>query len=100
VRLPSPFVCRLEGLKKHKVVADNDEDEDTIESVWTKELAWTERMLEKDVRNNSAWHHRFFVVFERPGARVGEGEIRRELRYVSGPPVPVTTNSACSSFRS
>ncbi|TEB34055.1 protein prenylyltransferase [Coprinellus micaceus] len=69
------------GSSASSSVADNDEDEDTIESVWTKELAWTERMLEKDVRNNSAWHHRFFVVFERPGARVGEGEIRRELRY-------------------
>ena len=40
-------------------------------------------MLEKDIRNNSAWHHRFFVIFERPGARVGEGEVRRELRYVT-----------------
>ena len=73
---------RLTGPRTGTAETDED-DEGSIESIWTKELAWTERMLEKDIRNNSAWHHRFFVVFERPGSRVGEGEVRRELRYDS-----------------
>jgi protein farnesyltransferase/geranylgeranyltransferase type-1 subunit alpha len=31
------------------------------------ELAAVESLLEQDVRNNSAWAHRFFVVFSDPG---------------------------------
>ena len=31
------------------------------------ELATIESLLEQDVRNNSAWAHRFFVVFSDPG---------------------------------
>lgn len=51
------------------------------EKVWAAELKWTEAMLQEDIRNNSAWHHRFFVVFERPGALIGDSEIGRELGY-------------------
>ncbi|KAJ3506381.1 hypothetical protein NMY22_g17270 [Coprinellus aureogranulatus] len=59
--------------------------EDQEEDVWQTELEWTETMLAKDIRNNSAWHHRFFVVFQRPGFRgvggVGEGDVKREVGY-------------------
>ncbi|KAH9932904.1 protein prenylyltransferase [Fomitopsis serialis] len=48
----------------------NDEAE-----LWAGERAWIEALLEKDVRNNSAWHHRFFVVW-------ASGAVcRRELAF-------------------
>lgn len=34
-------------------------------SLWDSELPYIETLLEADVRNNSAWNHRWFVVFGR-----------------------------------
>jgi len=52
--------------------------------LWAGELDFVEMMLRHDVRNNSAWHHRFFVVFE-SGIREGEEDreevVRREIDY-------------------
>lgn len=54
-------------------------------NIWDGELDFVDAMLKNDVRNNSAWHHRFFVVW---GCGVREGEedrvevFRRELTYV------------------
>ncbi|KAG6897026.1 hypothetical protein C0992_004554 [Termitomyces sp. T32_za158] len=57
----------------------NDED------LWSGELDFVEAMIVHDVRNNSAWHHRFFVVFQ-SGIREEETDrariIRRELTFV------------------
>ncbi|KAF8069038.1 hypothetical protein FPV67DRAFT_1580714 [Lyophyllum atratum] len=57
----------------------NDED------LWAGELDFVDTMLAQDVRNNSAWHHRFFVVFQ-SGLREGETDrgrvVRRELTFV------------------
>lgn len=57
----------------------NDKD------LWAGELDFVEAMIVHDVRNNSAWHHRFFVVFQ-SGIREGETDrariIRRELTCV------------------
>lgn len=59
--------------------------------LWAGERAYIEELLEQDVRNNSAWHHRFFVVFS-SGVRAGDEDrdqvLRRELSCV----VPI---SAC-----
>ncbi len=53
----------------------NPED---VTDIWPTELDWVERLISDDVRNNSAWHHRFFLVFSRPApARL----LRRELLY-------------------
>ena len=53
--------------------------------LWEGELAFVENLLNEDVRNNSAWHHRFFVVWE-TGVRAGEEDreavLRRELGSV------------------
>lgn len=53
--------------------------------LWAGELEFVEEMLRDDLRNNSAWHHRFFVVWEN-GVREGEADreqvIRREIEYV------------------
>ncbi|KAH9836195.1 protein prenylyltransferase [Rhodofomes roseus] len=46
----------------------NDDDEGGL---WAGERAWVEELLEKDVRNNSAWHHRFLVVWA-SGVRRGD----------------------------
>ncbi|CCM03299.1 uncharacterized protein FIBRA_05427 [Fibroporia radiculosa] len=53
--------------------------------LWAGERAWVEHMVERDVRNNSAWHHRFFIVWG-SGMRVGDEDrertLKRELMYV------------------
>ena len=46
------------------------------------ELGETERLIDEDLRNNSAWNHRWFVVFGRPGGE-SEDMITREIEYVS-----------------
>lgn len=48
-----------------------------------EELRWTESMIESDVRNNSAWNHRWFlVVGGRDGQAIGEDVVAREIEYV------------------
>ncbi|EIW54989.1 protein prenylyltransferase [Trametes versicolor FP-101664 SS1] len=53
--------------------------------LWARERGYAETLLDADVRNNSAWHHRFFVVFA-SGVRLGDEDReqvrRRELAYV------------------
>lgn len=44
----------------------------TLGVLWERELALTERLLRDDVRNNSAWNQRFFVVGRAPAAVMGE----------------------------
>ena len=34
-------------------------------SIWDQELPYIETLLTEDIRNNSAWNHRWFVVFSR-----------------------------------
>lgn len=55
------------------------------DELWKGELDFVERMLTDDIRNNSAWHHRFFTVFQ-SGTRQGDEDrdevLRRELAYV------------------
>jgi hypothetical protein len=53
---------------------------DERESVWDGELEYAEKLLTEDVRNNSAWNHRFFIVFE--SGMGGENVIEREIRCV------------------
>lgn len=49
-----------------------------------EELKWTEGMIDEDVRNNSAWNHRFFLVFGKNKDEVPSQDIvNRELEYVS-----------------
>jgi len=64
------------------------------DALWTGEIPYVERMLEKDFRNNSAWHHRFFVVWD-SGVHTGdenrEETLRRELGCVLS--IPLTSYS-------
>ncbi|KAF9078821.1 hypothetical protein BDP27DRAFT_1441192 [Rhodocollybia butyracea] len=54
-------------------------------NLWIGELDFVEELLNDDIRNNSAWHHRFFTVWQ-SGVREGEEDrervLRRELIYV------------------
>jgi protein farnesyltransferase/geranylgeranyltransferase type-1 subunit alpha len=56
-----------------------DDDE-----LWQFEMPFVNLMLDQDIRNNSAWHHRFFVAFD-SGVRTGdedrEAVLRKELSY-------------------
>lgn len=41
------------------ILAEFNENE-----LWAGELPFVEGLLDTDIRNNSAWHHRFFVVWD------------------------------------
>ncbi|KAF2441305.1 farnesyltransferas-like protein [Karstenula rhodostoma CBS 690.94] len=46
------------------------------------ELRWTEAMIDGDVRNNSAWNHRWFLVVGGQGGRLESRRlVERELEY-------------------
>jgi len=57
------------------VAADTGDDTDTDGDLWDGELDFVDSVLARDFRNNSAWHHRYFVVW---GCGVRNGEINRE----------------------
>jgi protein farnesyltransferase/geranylgeranyltransferase type-1 subunit alpha len=48
-------------------------------NLWDDELGYVEDNLRIDVRNNSAWNHRFFIVFSRPEVTIGNDTIEREV---------------------
>ncbi len=66
-----------------------------VDDSGSSELRSVEALLEEDVRNNSAWSHRFFLVFADPGrstpgahaterdARVPAAVVDRELAYAA-----------------
>lgn len=70
-------------------------------NIWDGELNFVDVMLTKDVRNNSAWHHRFFVVWG-CGTREGEEDrlevFRRELIYVKQSISIAPNNSSAWNF--
>lgn len=48
--------------------------------LWEKgEVEYVDKLLDQDVRNNSAWNHRFFVIFGR-GVEVPKDVIDREIQ--------------------
>lgn len=46
-----------------------------------KELEWTAEMIEADVRNNSAWNHRYYLVVGGRDGKPGEDLAKREIEY-------------------
>ena len=69
--------------------------------LWDGELDFVDGMLINDVRNNSAWHHRFFVVWA-CGIREGEEDrahvFKRELTYVKQSISLVPNNPAAWNY--
>jgi len=54
------------------------------DELWAGELDYVEEKLASDIRNNSAWHHRFFTIFQ-SGTRKGDEDraevAKREIGY-------------------
>ena len=80
---------------------DDDDDDDDSNSLWDGELDFIETMLISDIRNNSAWHHRFFVIWS-CGIRKGEEDrthiLKRELTYVKHSISIVPNNPAAWNY--
>lgn len=52
--------------------------------IWDDEREWkaVEQLLAEDVRNNSAWNHRWYLAFARPGDELSDAEVvKREMSY-------------------
>jgi protein farnesyltransferase/geranylgeranyltransferase type-1 subunit alpha len=65
--------------------------------LWEKEeIEYTTLLLHKDVRNNSAWNHRFFLIFGR-GGTVSEDVYEREKKYRLPP--DITRHSPLITYR-
>jgi protein farnesyltransferase/geranylgeranyltransferase type-1 subunit alpha len=46
--------------------------------LWDNELTYINRLLEEDVRNNSAWNQRYFITHYRPEP-VTDAELQAEV---------------------
>lgn len=58
------------------------------------EVQFADEMIKRDVRNNSAWNHRFFVLFGKGQGREKE-IVEREIQYVFPvSPVPGRTSTS------
>jgi len=52
--------------------------------IWDDEREWTavKELLDEDVRNNSAWNHRWYLAFARPGDPLSDVEVvQKELAF-------------------
>ena len=56
-------------------------NEEQNAEVWSGELEFAKHLLVTDVRNNSAWNHRWFTVFERNNKPALDEEVEREIEY-------------------
>ncbi|KAG8944701.1 CAAX geranylgeranyltransferase alpha subunit [Tulasnella sp. 424] len=69
--------------------------------LWAGELEFVDEMLRHDIRNNSAWHHRFFVTFD-SGIREGEEDrqavARREIDYAKDKISYVPNNASAWNY--
>ncbi|GAA6060079.1 hypothetical protein JCM10212_003040 [Sporobolomyces blumeae] len=56
------------------------QETETRRTVWAQELEYVEKLLNDDIRNNSAWNQRFFVAFD---SKMGGGEsvVEREIGF-------------------
>lgn len=60
----SPSLPTLDSLDTASPSSTAAQDFVDQKKVWQGELDYTEELLDLDLRNNSAWNHRFFVCFE------------------------------------
>ncbi|GAA5945260.1 hypothetical protein JCM1841_000945, partial [Sporobolomyces salmonicolor] len=61
----------------------SEEDKNKRKGVWQGELEYVDKLLTEDIRNNSAWNHRFFVCFE--SGQMGPEEVgESEIQYAKG----------------
>ncbi|KAF9910729.1 CAAX geranylgeranyltransferase alpha subunit [Linnemannia zychae] len=48
---------------------------------WVDELAYTDKLIAEDVRNNSAWNQRYFVVTNARAEGISEEDVQREVQF-------------------
>ncbi|KAE8210443.1 hypothetical protein CF327_g5681 [Tilletia walkeri] len=81
--------------------------EGAFPQLWDGELEYTDGLLDTDLRNNSAWNHRFFVLFasgrarERVADREGTDEvewIRREAGFAKSKIVLTPNNASAWNY--
>ncbi|GAA5970885.1 hypothetical protein JCM11641_004493 [Rhodosporidiobolus odoratus] len=73
-------LCHFWGdrsLSAQDLAQEGQDKKQEKKAIWQGELEYVEKLLTEDVRNNSAWNHRFFVCFESGmgGEDIGEREI-------------------------
>ncbi|GJN89140.1 hypothetical protein Rhopal_002114-T1 [Rhodotorula paludigena] len=73
------FWSTARSLSPEDAAALSRERRDQVEQVWRGELEYVDKLLESDIRNNSAWNHRFFVSFE--SGMGGDDAGKREIQY-------------------
>lgn len=61
------------------------EDMKHLSEVWEGEVAYAEKLIQEDVRNNSAWNHRFFVKVESGIYAANEATLQDEIKCVLSP---------------
>lgn len=71
-----------------KVTSTAASDLASHDAVWAGEIEYVDSLMQDDVRNNSAWNHRFYVAFESGQGGELEAVTKREIEYGSQPPVP------------
>ena len=54
-------------------------------SLWENELQYVEELISEDIRNNSAWNQRYFVVMNT--TEFSDNVIDREIKWVMVTPV-------------
>lgn len=96
------ILAHFGGTGNTAITAITTSDENQLDnSLWEGELDFIESMLISDIRNNSAWHHRFFVVWA-CGIREGEEDrahvLKRELTYVKHSISVVPNNPAAWNY--
>ncbi|CAD6944445.1 unnamed protein product [Tilletia controversa] len=84
VPVPAPTYSAPSAVQPNSGEAEAEAAQGTFPQLWDGELAFTDGLLESDVRNNSAWNHRFFVLFASGRARetVADREGTNELEWV------------------
>lgn len=76
------FWSTARSLSPEDAAALSPERRDEVDQVWRGELEYVDKLLESDIRNNSAWNHRFFVSFE--SGMGGDDAGEREIQCVAG----------------
>ncbi|RUS18681.1 protein farnesyltransferase [Endogone sp. FLAS-F59071] len=65
--------------------------------LWAEELSYLDELLIIDVRNNSAWNHRFFVVFEAPTKPTPE-LLAKEIEYAKSKIILAPNNQSSWNY--
>ncbi|CAG8755636.1 8566_t:CDS:2, partial [Racocetra fulgida] len=67
-------------------------------NLWDNELSFVEDLLEKDVRNNSAWNQRYFAIFYNP-TKPSEEFLKKEVEIIAKSNIEITVlEELCKTY--